>query len=180
MKATEEELQQVNEIGPRVSASIREFFDEPKNVALVERLRPDVVYRHAPDPRDRHPHGARVAAGRHPAYDIAGDASPDPGGHRPGSALRAGGHAADRAHPVRTLARRPSDSGRGLQRDLRRGSDRRLSARPPRAAIGSDGRPPLRLAFEEIFPLHRHYPDMSADPPPAESNTLDPSDWPGF
>jgi DNA ligase (NAD+) len=39
MKATEEELQQVNEIGPRVSASIREFFDEPKNVALVERLR---------------------------------------------------------------------------------------------------------------------------------------------
>ena len=39
MEATEEELQQVNEIGPRVSASIREFFDEPKNVALVERLR---------------------------------------------------------------------------------------------------------------------------------------------
>ena len=39
MKASEEELQQVNEIGPRVSASIREFFDEPKNVALVERLR---------------------------------------------------------------------------------------------------------------------------------------------
>ena len=25
--------------GPRVSAAIREFFDEPKNVALVERLR---------------------------------------------------------------------------------------------------------------------------------------------
>ena len=39
MKASEEELQEVNEIGPRVSASIREFFDEPKNVALVERLR---------------------------------------------------------------------------------------------------------------------------------------------
>ncbi len=39
MDASEEELQQVNEIGPRVSASIREFFDEPKNVALVERLR---------------------------------------------------------------------------------------------------------------------------------------------
>jgi DNA ligase (NAD+) len=39
MKATEEELQQVDEIGPRVSASIREFFDEPKNLALVERLR---------------------------------------------------------------------------------------------------------------------------------------------
>ena len=39
MNASEEDLQQVNEIGPRVSASIREFFDEPKNVALVERLR---------------------------------------------------------------------------------------------------------------------------------------------
>jgi len=38
MDASEEELQQVNEIGPRVSASIREFFDEPKNVALVKRL----------------------------------------------------------------------------------------------------------------------------------------------
>jgi len=39
MAASEEELQGVNEIGPRVSQSIREFFDEPKNVALVERLR---------------------------------------------------------------------------------------------------------------------------------------------
>ena len=33
------ELQQVEEIGPRVSAAIREFFDEPKNVALVKRLK---------------------------------------------------------------------------------------------------------------------------------------------
>ncbi len=39
MKAGEEELQEVNEIGPRVSVAIREFFDEPKNAALVERLR---------------------------------------------------------------------------------------------------------------------------------------------
>ena len=39
MAASEAELQAVNEIGPRVSQSIREFFDEPKNVALVERLR---------------------------------------------------------------------------------------------------------------------------------------------
>jgi DNA ligase (NAD+) len=39
MEAGEEELQQVNEIGPRVSAAVREFFDEPKNVGLVERLR---------------------------------------------------------------------------------------------------------------------------------------------
>ena len=39
MQASKEELQEVNEIGPRVSAAVREFFDEPKNVALVERLR---------------------------------------------------------------------------------------------------------------------------------------------
>jgi DNA ligase (NAD+) len=39
MDATEEELQEVEEVGPRVSTSIREFFDEPKNRALVERLR---------------------------------------------------------------------------------------------------------------------------------------------
>ena len=39
MKASEEELQAVNEIGPRVSQSIREFFEEPKNRALVEKLR---------------------------------------------------------------------------------------------------------------------------------------------
>jgi len=38
MNASEEELQQVNEIGPSVSGAIREFFDEPKNVALVKRL----------------------------------------------------------------------------------------------------------------------------------------------
>ncbi len=39
MKASEEELQEVNEIGPRVSAAVREFFEEPKNVALIKRLR---------------------------------------------------------------------------------------------------------------------------------------------
>jgi DNA ligase (NAD+) len=33
------ELQQVEEVGPRIAASIREFFEEPKNLALIERLR---------------------------------------------------------------------------------------------------------------------------------------------
>ena len=33
------ELQQVEEIGPRVSAAVREFFLEPKNVQLIERLK---------------------------------------------------------------------------------------------------------------------------------------------
>jgi DNA ligase (NAD+) len=39
MAAREEELRQVNEVGPRVAASICEFFDEPANIKLVERLR---------------------------------------------------------------------------------------------------------------------------------------------
>lgn len=39
MAASEEELQEVNEIGPRVSAAVRDFFAEPKNVALVQQLR---------------------------------------------------------------------------------------------------------------------------------------------
>ncbi len=39
MNASEEELEQVNEVGPRIAASIAEFFQEPKNRELVKRLR---------------------------------------------------------------------------------------------------------------------------------------------
>src|ERR1700730_1554313 len=39
MNASEEELQQANEVGPRIAQSIAEFFQEPKNRQLVERLR---------------------------------------------------------------------------------------------------------------------------------------------
>lgn len=38
MAATEEELERVPEIGPRISVAIREFFDVPANRELVERL----------------------------------------------------------------------------------------------------------------------------------------------
>jgi DNA ligase (NAD+) len=38
-KATEEELQDVNEVGPRIAASIVEFFQEKRNRDLVEALR---------------------------------------------------------------------------------------------------------------------------------------------
>ena len=37
--ASEEELQQAGEVGPKVSQSIRRFFGEPRNRELVERLR---------------------------------------------------------------------------------------------------------------------------------------------
>jgi len=38
MKASSEELQQVNEVGSRIAESIEEFFQEPRNGELVERL----------------------------------------------------------------------------------------------------------------------------------------------
>jgi DNA ligase (NAD+) len=37
--ATEEELTRVNDIGPKVAATVREFFSNQRNLALVERLR---------------------------------------------------------------------------------------------------------------------------------------------
>jgi DNA ligase (NAD+) len=39
MAATEEELTRVNDIGPKVAATVREFFSNERNLALVERLR---------------------------------------------------------------------------------------------------------------------------------------------
>jgi DNA ligase (NAD+) len=39
MNASQEELEEVNEVGPRIAESIREFFEEPKNRELVKRLR---------------------------------------------------------------------------------------------------------------------------------------------
>jgi DNA ligase (NAD+) len=39
MNASEEELQQVEEVGPRIAKSIVEFFSEPRNRELVEELR---------------------------------------------------------------------------------------------------------------------------------------------
>ena len=39
MKADETELLEVNEVGPRIARSIREFFIEEKNIRLIERLR---------------------------------------------------------------------------------------------------------------------------------------------
>ena len=38
MAASHEELERVTEVGPRVSEAIREFFDEPANQKLIERL----------------------------------------------------------------------------------------------------------------------------------------------
>jgi DNA ligase (NAD+) len=39
MEASEEQLLEVDEVGERIAESIREFFAEPKNRELIERLR---------------------------------------------------------------------------------------------------------------------------------------------
>lgn len=39
MQASEEELQRVNDVGPKVAAAIREYFKNEKNIELVARLR---------------------------------------------------------------------------------------------------------------------------------------------
>ena len=39
MSASQEELEEVNEVGPRIAESIHEFFSEPRNRELVKRLR---------------------------------------------------------------------------------------------------------------------------------------------
>lgn len=44
MQASIEELQEVNEVGPRIAESIREFFDEPRNQKLVEHLRKHLTF----------------------------------------------------------------------------------------------------------------------------------------
>jgi len=47
MQANEETLQQAEEVGPKVSHSIRQFFHEPRNRQLVERLRQaDLTFEH--------------------------------------------------------------------------------------------------------------------------------------
>jgi DNA ligase (NAD+) len=49
-QASADELQRVNEIGPIVAASVREYFDEPRNRELVARLREAGVRTDAPPP----------------------------------------------------------------------------------------------------------------------------------
>src|SRR4029077_14668861 len=45
MSASVEELEEVNEVGPRIAESIHEFFAEPRNVELVKRLGKYVTFK---------------------------------------------------------------------------------------------------------------------------------------
>ena len=45
MSASVEELEEVNEVGPRIAESIHEFFAEPSNRKLVERLRKFLTFK---------------------------------------------------------------------------------------------------------------------------------------
>ena len=60
------ELQQVEEVGPRIAASIREFFEEPKNLELIERLRKAGLQFSGKEERTRHDAGGKnLRAYRH-------------------------------------------------------------------------------------------------------------------
>jgi DNA ligase (NAD+) len=62
MEATEEELQRVHEVGPRVAAAIRQFFQQPRNRQVIRRLQEaGVRMEHAP--RERPP-GTAVFSGK--------------------------------------------------------------------------------------------------------------------
>jgi DNA ligase (NAD+) len=45
MNASSEQLQEVQDVGPSVSTSIREFFEEPSNIKLIDRLRPFLTFK---------------------------------------------------------------------------------------------------------------------------------------
>jgi DNA ligase (NAD+) len=55
MNASPEELEQVHEVGPEIAESIRRFFHEPQNRALIERLRTFGLPMKAAAPRKRAP-----------------------------------------------------------------------------------------------------------------------------
>ena len=49
MEAGEEQMQRVREVGPRVAAAIRQFFQQPRNQEVIARLRAaNVLMKHAP------------------------------------------------------------------------------------------------------------------------------------
>jgi DNA ligase (NAD+) len=55
MNATADELEQVREVGPEIAESIRRFFHEPQNRALIERLRASGLPMESSAPRTRAP-----------------------------------------------------------------------------------------------------------------------------
>ena len=72
MKAGEEELQEVNEVGPRIAQSIVEFFQEPKNRALVKQLQDTGLRLTGNKETARHQtRGQDFRAHRHPAHSHA-------------------------------------------------------------------------------------------------------------
>ena len=88
MAATEDEIDAVPEIGPEIAATVREWFDEEENVALIEKLRAagvrmaePVVERHRPEAA----RGADDRADRRPGDPVAR------GGDRGGAGGRGAG-----------------------------------------------------------------------------------------
>ena len=59
MKASAEELEEVNEVGPRIAESIVEFFGDEHNRKLVERSAQGGAYLHGPEKGKRHEAGGK-------------------------------------------------------------------------------------------------------------------------
>ena len=83
--ATLEELEQVREIGPVLAASVRSFFDEPRNRELIEAFRTAGVK--LIGERKRAPAGPQPLAGK--TYVITGELSRDVARRRAGEARSA-------------------------------------------------------------------------------------------
>jgi DNA ligase (NAD+) len=64
MAAPEEQLVLVQDIGPVVAASLRHFFSQPRNLALIERLRRAGLNFGSSEPRVARPPASQVLAGR--------------------------------------------------------------------------------------------------------------------
>ena len=109
MSATEDEIDAVPEIGPEIAATVREWFDEEENVALIEKLRAAGVRMADPVVEDAGPkplEGQTIVLTGRPRVPLARGGRRGGGGGR-----RAGGLERDARRPASwSPARTPARS----------------------------------------------------------------------
>jgi len=116
--ATRERLEEVPDVGPEVSASLRGFFDDPANVSVVEKLIAAGVRAEPPPPEGRAPRGDGLRLHR-------GDGRPcRDRGRRPWSRREGGGSPGSVSRQVTHVV-----AGEAADRSSRR---RAISAHDPR------------------------------------------------
>lgn len=124
MSASVEELEEVNEVGPRIAQSIHEFFAEPRNVELVKRLGKYVTFKGVKKVRGTALAGKTfVLTGTLPNYsrDAAKKMIEDAGGKVSGSVSKktdyvvAGEDAGSKLDKARELGVKVIDEGQMLE-----------------------------------------------------------------